>query len=212
MINQLYSVPLKLRSKLVQTSDIVDQGYSGVQTLVERSSHLQSLSNDSRRALAKHNMYTTGAMNTLFLFRELGVYSNVIITNVLSALYSPDAVISCVQNSNAFDSNGILIKIFIFVLVFSSNCSVVLFNDQEDFQTMSSSLHLIEIQNIYVTTFWKYLLYLYGHDGAVLRFSGLIKRVLNVLHLAELILHNTMHSQMVNTLVTTTEHALIIKD
>jgi len=209
-INQMCSLPLKLRSKLSKTSDLISKALGGVQIFIERSLHLQSLSNDARRALIKHNMHITGSLNTHFIFRELDLYNNLIIMNASTALYNSDVMTLFVRNSNACDPNGVLIKIFIFVLIFSINCSIVTFDDQEDLRTMSSSINLIEIQNIYVTAFWKYLVYLCGFDGAVIRFSSMIKHVLNILYMAEIALNNATHNQMVDALIAQTERSLKI--
>lgn len=77
---------------------------------------------------------------------------------------------------------------------------------------MSTSIYRFKIQNIYVTLFWKYLVYLYGFDEAVIRFSSLVKRILNLLNMAEIIFNNVAHNQIIDTVVTETERCLIIRD
>jgi hypothetical protein len=77
---------------------------------------------------------------------------------------------------------------------------------------MSSSIHRFQIQNEYVTAFWKYLVYLYGFDQSVLRFSSLVKCILNVLYVAEVVSNNVTHNQMIDSVVTETERSLTIQD
>lgn len=212
VFNEICSLPLKLRIKPTKIVDIINQLHNGVQPLAERSADLRLLPIDARRAAAKHNMYNSGSVNALFLFRELDLYNNPTLMDVVQNFYTNDIVRQFARNSHECDPNGTLIKIFLFLLIFSSNCSIVMFDEQEDLRTISSSIHLVEIQNLYVTMFWKYLLYLYGHDEAVRRFTGLIQRSLNILHIAELILNNTVHSQVIDTLIADTERSLIIDD
>jgi hypothetical protein len=192
------------------TSDLISRAVGGVQKLIERCSYLQSLTNDARRALIKHNMHTTGSLNALFIFRELDLSNNLVMMNASTVLYNSDVTKLFVRNSNECDPNGVLIKILIFLLIFSSNCSIVIFDDQEDLRTMSSAINLIEIQNIYITAFWKYLVYLCGFDEAVVRFSSMIKLILNLLYMAELALNNENHNQMVDSLIAQTERCLKI--
>jgi uncharacterized membrane protein len=212
LINQMDSLPPKLRSKLLNTSNIISQGFGGVQTLIEHSPHLDLLTIDARRALIKHNIYITGALNALFLTRELEVHNNLNVVNNVIALYGHDVTVASTRNREACDPNGNLIKILIFILVFAGNCSIVTFDDQEDIRTMSSAIFCVKIQNLYVTAFWKYLVYLYGFDEAVVRFSSLAKRILNIQHIAEMISNNGTRNQMVGKVVAETERCLIIRN
>ena len=212
LINQMCSLPPKLRFKQSETLNIVSQFFSNIQPLIEHSPHLHSLPIDARRALIKYNMYTTGALNGLFLVRELDLNSNSTYMNALIVVYGYDVTMMCTRNSQQCDPNGNLIKILIFLLAFSDNCSLVTFDNQHDIRFMSSSIQRFQIQNEYVTAFWKYLVYLYGFNQSVLRFSSLVKRILNVLYVAEVISNNVTHNQMIDSFVTETECSLIIKD
>lgn len=212
VFDEICSLPLKLRTKPSKISDMINQLHNGVLPLAEHSLDLRSLPIDVRRAAAKHNMYNSGSINALFLFRELDLYNNPAFIDVARGCYTNDIVIEFARNSHACDPNGILIKIFVFILMFSSNCSIVMLDEQEDFRTMSNSIHLVKIQNLYVTTLWKYLLYLYGHEEAVRRFMGLVQRLLNILYIAELILNNAVHSRVIDTIIADTERVLVLND
>jgi hypothetical protein len=204
------SLPPKLRTKPSETLNIISNFFSSVQPLIEHSPHLHSLPIDARRALIKYNMYTTGTLNALFLFREFDISSNMTIMNGLIAFYGYDVTMMCVRDSQQYDPNGNLIKMLIFLLAFSDNCSIVTFDGEEGIEFMSSSIHRFKIQNVYVTVFWKYLLYLYGFEQAVIRFSSLVKRILNLLCMAEMICNHVTHTQLINNIVTETERSLII--
>jgi hypothetical protein len=212
LIDQMGSLPPKLRSKPSNTSDMISQVFGSVQPLINRSLDVHSLPTDACRALIKHNMHMTGALNGLFLFRELDLPNSSTIMHALTALYGHDVMRICVRNSYECDPNGNLIKMLIFILVFSGNCSLVTYDDQEDIRTMSSSIQRIEIQNVYITAFWKYLVYLYGFEEAVVRFSSMVKCVLHLLYTAELMFNNAIHSQTVDVIVAQTERSLVIRN
>jgi hypothetical protein len=194
------------------TYNIVGQFFTCVQSLIEHSPDSNSLSPDARRALTEHNFQTTGAFNGIFTCREMDLYNNPSFWNPCNIQYGPEFMMKCAENSARFDPNGSLIKMLLFVMVFSSNCSIVTFNDQEPLTTMSSSIDLILIQNVYVTMVWKYLVYLYGFKEAVLRFSYLVKNILDIIHMLELMPKNETYDLMIETMMTETERALLIKD
>jgi hypothetical protein len=77
---------------------------------------------------------------------------------------------------------------------------------------MTSSMDLIRIQNVYITMLWKYLVYLYGFKEAAIRYSYLVKNILDVTHMLALMPKNKTHDLMVETITTETERALIVKD
>jgi len=194
------------------TYNITAHFFTGIQSIIEHLPDLKSLLPDARRALTQHNLNGTGSVNGIFLCRELDIYNNLFFMNTCNIHYGSEFVKKCARNSARCDPNGSLIKVVLFVMAFSSNCSIVTFNDQEHLTTMSSSINLIPIQNVYVTMLWKYLLYLYGFKEAVFRYSYIVKTIIDTLHTLELMPKNETHNLMVETIVTETERTLLMAD
>jgi hypothetical protein len=211
-LNYVSSLPPKRRWNPSDAYNVVGQFFATVQPLIERSPDLNSLPLEARRALTKHNLNTTGASNGLFICRELDMLKNPCFWNPCIVSYGLEFMQMCVRNSARCDPNGNLIKTMLFVMTFSSSCSIVTFNSEEPLTTMTSSIDLIRIQNVYITMLWKYLLYLYGFKEAVIRYSYIIKYILDVIHMLELMPENEQHDLMIETIATETERALIIKD
>jgi hypothetical protein len=126
-----------------------------------------------------------------------------------SVVYGYDYMIRCVRENQRLEQNGNLIKLMIPVLIFSSNCSIVAFNEQEDIDIMSSSIELIHNQDVYVTVLWKYLVYLYGNVQAAIRFSSLVKSVLDMLQRAHELAENLTNNMLINRIVTQMERSLV---
>lgn len=183
-----------------------------IQPLIERSPDVNSLSVESRRTLIKNNISTTGAANGIFICRELNLYQNPCFWNLSSVQYGSEFLECCVQNSARCDPNGNLIKLMLFVLTFSTNCSVVIFDSEESLTSIKCSLDLIHVQNVYVTMLWKYFLYLYGFKEAVIRYSYMVKNILDIIRMLAAMPKNEGHDQMVEKIVHETERALIIED
>jgi hypothetical protein len=192
--------------------NVVGQFFTAVQPLIARVPELNSLPIDARRAITQHNLNTIGAANGIFICRELDIYKNPCFWNPCIIGYGPEFMAECVGNSARCDPNSNLIKVMLFVASFSSNCSVVTYNSDENLTTITSSMELVRIQNLYVTMLWKYLLYLYGFKEAAIRYSYLIKNILDVTRMLSLMPKNETHDLMVEAITTETERALIVKD
>jgi len=211
-LHRLSLLPPKLRVKASDTYNMISISFTGVQSLIERSPDLSSLPIDARRALTKHNLKSTGSVNGIFLSRELDLYNNPLFLNACNALYGVEFLKNCAQHSARCDPNGSLMKIMLFVITFSSNCSIVIFDDRENITTISSSLDLIHVQNVYVTMLWKYLIYLYGFKEATLRFSSIVKSIIDVTRMLESMPENITHDLMVETIVAEAQRSLLIED
>lgn len=191
---------------------MISQFFTGIQSLIENIPDLNSLSFSACRALTKHNFNSAGAYNGIYLCRELDLYNNPIFFNAASTYYGTEFLVNCAKNSARCDPNGSLIKMMLFVITFSTNCSIVTFDYNEYITIMSSSIDLIRIQNAYVTMLWKYLVYLYGFKTAAIRFSSLVKNILDIIHMLELMPKNEKHDLMVEEIAVETERALVVKD
>jgi len=121
-------------------------------------------------------------------------------------------MIKCAEDSQRFLTNENLYKLMLMVLIFSSNCSIVVFNNEADVKTMASSIELMQMQDIYVTMFWKYLVYLYGYYGAAMRFAIIIKNVLDGFMRMEEALKSVIHNTIFEKFSALIEHFLVIND
>jgi hypothetical protein len=202
------SLPPKLRLKPEDTLNLLIQCFNNILPLMENSSDFRCLSNNARRALMLHNLYYTGALNGYFIARETDSFRNPTFMSSCSVLHGCDFMMKCAQDNQRLVPNGNLYKLMLFVLIFSSSCSIVIFNDKEDINTMTSSIELSRIQNVYATMLWKYLIYLYGFNGAVMHFSSMIKNIVDILiraneaseHMAQKILFDRVVTQMERSL------------
>jgi hypothetical protein len=59
---------------------------------------------------------------------------------------------------------------------------------------------------------WKYLIYLYGFKEATLRFSSIVKSIIDVTRMLESMPENITHDLMVETIVAETQRSLLIED
>ena len=133
-----------------------------------------------------------------FIVHETNALQNPAYKYSCNILFGDELVKAYIRDNERFLPNGNIYKLLIFVLIFSSNCSVVIYPNDEHIQTISSSIELIHIQNIYITMLWKYLIYIYGHDGAVMCFTKIIKNVLDAFARMEHVLTNITYLSILN--------------
>ncbi|CAF4179284.1 unnamed protein product [Rotaria sp. Silwood2] len=209
---ELSSLPPKLRLKLSEVTNVLRELFSNVGPIIERSPDFHSLPVDTRQLLINHNLFVTGAVNAFFLCREVDIFHNMTAFNASNQLYGSELIAECRRNIAQYDSNGSLIKIFIFILAFSSSCSIVKYDNQVNITIMSSSINLVRIQNVYATMLWKYLVYLYGFKEAVPRFTRLVKNVLDLIRILTWVTPNETRDLVVDSIVTETGRALVIAD
>ena len=143
--------------------------------------------------------------------RETDAFHNCTYMTACSALYGYDYMNKCEQDNRRLEANGSLLKLLLFVLIFSSNCSIVFYpgdvaseaaaaaEDEEgedgvggrrDSSNKSktrtnTTRELLGMQDVYVTMLWKYMVYLYGYNQAAVRFSSMIKSVIDMFHRVE---------------------------
>ena len=152
---------------------------------MQRSSHFHQLSASARQAVATHNVFLTGGMNGYLVGREIDAFRNPTYMMACGALYGSDYMLKCARDNERLEPNGNLIKVMLFVLIFSSNFSIVMPTGHEDTRTMASTIELMDVQHVYVTLLWKYLVYLYGYNQAAMRFSSMIKSAIDMLRRVE---------------------------
>jgi hypothetical protein len=176
------SLPIKLRAKPSLALDYINKYRSGIQTVIKRSRLFHSLKIDSRRALIQHNIYLTSCLNAVFISVEVDLWSNMDFGMSYNQLFGSDYFTKFAGEPKRMDPNGTLFKIVIFIIVFSSNYSIVTFDKRQNIRYMSNSIDLIHIQDIFITLLWKYLIYLYEYTEAIIRYCSLVKTVLDILH------------------------------
>ncbi|CAF1505828.1 unnamed protein product [Adineta steineri] len=204
-------LPAKLRSKRINTLELVGSFYTAIEPFIECSSYFQCLPSSIRRMIIQNNLNGTGALNSLMGADDAKVFENESHVHMCNEIYGADYVKESYRLSTRIESNRTLLKILLIILTFSTNCSIVAYDHSTKYINISipEAIHLIRIQNIFVTMLWKYLTYQYGYMGAVKRFDYLIKNYLDTLNRINANV-STQHWEMVDIIVEKTTHSLAI--
>lgn len=196
------SLPIKIRSKQINTLQLVGSFYAAMQPFIERSPWFFNLPHETRRTIIQNNLSGTGSFNAVLATIEANLFGEEIYMNNCKEIYGKDYVDENFRLISKFESNRTLMKIFLMILTFSNNCSIISYEQAFQWTPLSNfhSYHLNQIQNMFVTMLWKYLVYQYGHAGAVRCFVRVVKNYLDLL-LRVHANHSAQHWQMVDTIV-----------
>lgn len=208
-------LPLKLRLKPSDTMDYLSRIYKIVLPILERSPHVHSLSSDAKKILLSHNVVFTASLSGYFVGYETDSFRNQTYMSACSVLFGNEFMNKYAKDNARLLSNGTLYKLFVFVLIFEGNCSIVMFNNHKQYEfsmEKCSSIELFNVQNIYITVLWKYLIYSYGFDGSVIYFNRMIKNILDMFARTEDLLQNTTYQLLTGKIAAQVNDSALSKD
>lgn len=169
-----------------------------------------SLPLDVRQTLIKRNFTPIGSFNAFFLAKEINIFENESYSKFIDNIYGYGYSNGVIKASRNLQQNGTLIKVILVIMAFLSNCSIVSVDNSENIQMVINLKMLVEIQDILVTMLWKYLIYQYGFNEAILRFLSLIKSILDLIQRMEKLASVRKHSSMVGKIVEQTTRSLTL--
>jgi len=206
------SLPPKFRFKPTDTLNMIGLVIQSIQPVIECSPHFLLLSMDARRALIRNNFIVVGSIHGWFVMNEINAISDPVFLATCNELYGSTYLTEILSVYSRLETNLTIVKIMIFVLIFSSNLSIVNFENEKNIRMMSNSIKFVKIQDIYITVLWKYFIYRYGFIQAVRRFNGLIKTILDIFHVMNNLAKVKQHYQMLNTVIKEVEYSLTFKE
>ncbi|CAF5103849.1 unnamed protein product, partial [Rotaria sp. Silwood1] len=102
-LNELSSLPPKLRSKPLQLMKLLRELYTNVGPLIEHTPDFYTLHVHVRQILIKQNLFITGLMGALFACREINIFQNMTAINVSNLFFGFQFMIECRQNIARYD-------------------------------------------------------------------------------------------------------------
>lgn len=202
------TLPPKIRLKDSYTLKHIESLFLTIHTFVDGCPLFSSLSTDIRKQLIQRNLTLVGGFNGFFLGKEMNIYESEVHSKYIDNIYGNGYSQSIVQASQRLQQEGTLIKILLLILMFSTNSTIVAYDQLNSIQMIIDNRKANQIQNALVTLLWKYLCYRYGSYEAVLKFSSLIKSVLDLMKRMDQCAKIEKHWTMVNTVIQQTTCSL----
>lgn len=187
MLQEQSAIPVKARLKVSSSVNIMMTSTTCVQNIVLQSQDIQSLSFPALHQLIKNNYVQVGGFNATLIDKNLQITTDRSLISNVGNLFGPYGTARVIRFLQRLDSNIMLLKILLFIMLFSSNFSIVRFDPNDGMQTGSASVELSQIQDKYVTILWKYMEYRFGYTETVLRFSSMVGSIVALYQLYEIV-------------------------
>lgn len=173
-------LPIKMRSKISLSTDFLMKTVTCVENIVAQSYDVRRLSIAARYRLVKNNAIHVGGFNAAMVDKYLGLCTNDDFSALFSKTYTPVGHAKVIRLIKKMDDDMKLLEILLFIMMFSTNFSIVRYDPTDDMRTVPSSLELFRIQNKYATTLWKYMEYRFGESETVLRYSSMVMSMIEI--------------------------------
>ena len=210
------TLPLKIRLKLAQEfiPSVVISFYTSLQSYINCTNEFRTFTEVEQGSLYQRNFHSITSLAGQLILRESGFFEHTAYMYAFGSLYDAETLARADAIIKRLDYDSTIVKIFLIIISFSSNCFLIgkKENLQED-HLLRKTRVLFRYQNLYTELLWKYLLFRYGHLAAAIRFSGLVKQMLDLIPLTiDAYTENSAHQLMVNEITEKTGQTLNMTD
>lgn len=196
---------MKMRIKQTLAFDLIQQCSTAIQRLVNKSSYFRSLADNVRQLLFRRNSFWMMFFKSVLVSRQFNYLIDPNFALSFAGIYGSKFLEKVDHLFKQMDSDETIHKIMIFIIILSTNTSIVTFNPSHHIESTVVLSYVVRIQDIYVTVLWKYLINQYGFRQAVLRYSSLIKTLINGYWMFEIMGNSEMYEQILMKTVTKME-------
>ncbi|CAF0823738.1 unnamed protein product [Rotaria sp. Silwood1] len=198
-------LPIKLRFKKEPIKELIQMSLDKCQSLYINNRDFLSLSIDDRSILLHTTFTYTGNLSGIFIFYKIQLTNYPIYYNVIEMLTHPSVIPVVRRIVDRLDFDMIIMKLFLAILSFSTNCNTVYSNTSEN---LSNIKEILRIQDTYIELTWQYLLYKYNFERAVICLSDFI-RCFFAIHEAIVITHDVQWlTDTIASIINQTEQTL----
>ena len=204
------NLPPKYRFKVSSVGTFLGQLMEQVQSVTEMNRDSQVISLRDRKLLLHNTAEYTTSFGCAFLFRETGLFDQPLYLQAAEVLLKENFIHFAKRLVEHLDSDVVFLKIIVALMsFFTSNYTVYI---HEPPTNLDNAISIFHLENIYSDLVWRYLLYKYGHQQAVQCFSNLIRCFL-LLNDTVVQAHEVRQfTEIIDTVVQTTEEKLHISD
>lgn len=204
------NLPPKYRFKLSSVSVFLSRLMEQVQSVTEKNRDSQVISLHDRKLLLHNTAEYTTSFGCAFLFRETHLFDQPLYLQSVEKLFETNSIHFAKRLIEHLDSDIVFLKIIVSLMAFFTSNYTVYTNEPPT--NLDNAISIFHVENIYSDLVWRYLLYKYGHRQAVQCFSNLI-RCLLLLNDSVVQAHEVREfTEIIDTVVQTTEEKLQISD
>ena len=199
-----------------ETSNVLESVlllYNSTKAFVTSTPDFRILTVTEQSSLLDRNLHGVMALTSIIFMRTAGIFETRRCLDGFGTVYGSPMIVHAQRIERDLDFDLTMLKVLLVILTFSSNCFVF---DPQTATGKDSFLHgtfrLFGSQSVYVELLWKFMIYRYGYQDAVLRFSKLILLFLDIMkHCGEIHTTNDAHIHVVEGAIDQMKHALVIQ-
>jgi hypothetical protein len=212
ILNNLSSSSYEVRFDARNALAIIGCIYTSMQSFVQSTPDFQILTVNEQWSLFERNLHGISGLCSSLVFRDTNFFENSECYQSYAVVYGSHVMKQSHRLIKQLDRNSTLLKLILITIAFSPNCFIVdVHENMNNDSLVHGAFRLLGSQNVFVELLWKYMLYRYGYHEAVLRFTGLIKHVLDMIrHAASIYMSNEVHHDFVDDVVDKTKETLIV--
>jgi hypothetical protein len=170
---------------------------------------IRNLSSDDRSILvhtAADNVTCAGAV---FVSYHSQLLDNKSFRNYFENIYGKLTMEYYSLSTKLTESDPIIFKLALGLVIFSTNSRIFY---QNLFNEYTNPKEILDIQNQYAEVTWKYLLFQFGYDQAIIKYLHLIQWLLSLCNLIQYVHRTQQHQDDIISLIEQTELTLILDD
>ena len=161
---------------------MTEKVFNATQLFIRSIPDFQILTANEQDSLVQRNFKGLSALNSTYISRESCLSSDEQYNRWLLEMHGAGIAHRKDRLERQLDQDPILVKLILVVATFSS--SLFALSPDEKFHQDSfrfGTFRLFGSQNIYVQLLWKYLMHRYNFHEAVIRYSQLVKQILDTI-------------------------------
>ncbi|CAF3830329.1 unnamed protein product [Rotaria sp. Silwood1] len=197
-----------------QTFNLFASFYTAVQSFVNVTADFRILTVAEQRSLFQRNLHGLFNLYSILMLRDAGIFNNMRNESIIAPLYGQEIVHRAKRISMKLDFDSTLVKMLHMIFAFSTNCYTINYNPHMNNDALlTGTFRLLGSQDVYTEILWKYMIYRYGYEETILRFTALIKIILDQIILStDTYMNNRYHQIIVDDLVEKAKHSLSLNE
>ncbi|CAF1092799.1 unnamed protein product [Adineta ricciae] len=170
--------PLRLRYKLTSTTDFVTLNMARMQQMFEKNVDFRSIGCSDRSILLRNTVKHTECIGATFALYQAGLLHDPLFYQTTATIFGVDIMLKILQLIEIFDSDATFVKLILVITAFSTTKYTVY--SGRACNELADSKSVLRIHDSYLEIAWKYMVYKYTYQQAVLRFCHLLRCLLRV--------------------------------
>ena len=204
------ALPLKLRYKTVPVTEFIAANMSRVQLIFEHNGDYLALGPQDRSALLRHTVGHTGCMGGILVAHQSQLLDDPCFRQSNDLIFG-STVMSSISLMNEFcDSDLTFVKLILSITAFSTTNYALYLNGPP--VTFVDVKTIVRIQDSYTELVWRYLVYKYSFEGAVIRFCQLLRYLFHTNFTVVEASRAAEYSNLIDTVVEQTEQVLCLNN